>query len=132
VATAGAVLAAAEAPEAAASTVVRHPPERARVLPARARASVPETSETFGGIAIGFVTAISMMMLTSSSSEVSVLRSFIRSAGTILTGIIPTAIHLTDLILTATATGTDTGMTNPVTLRVRRADVLRLWKSSGV
>jgi hypothetical protein len=121
------VAVALEAVVAPASTVVRHPPERGRVLPAVDRASATETSETFGGIATGFVTAISMM-ITSSSSEVSVLRSFIRSAGTILTGIIPTAIHLTDMILTATATG----MTNPVTLRVRRADVLRLWKSSVV
>ena len=122
---------AVEALEAAASTMVRQPPERRRVLRGPGRASATETFETF---TIGSAIATSMMMISSSSviRSFSVLRSFIPTdTGTILTGIIPTAIRLMDITLTAT----DTGMAltiNPVTLGVRRADVPRLRISSVV
>jgi hypothetical protein len=122
-----------EAAVAAASTVVRHPPERGRVLPGPDRASATETSETletFTGITIGFTIA-TVMMMTFSSSEVrsfSVLRSIRTDTGTILTGT-PTAIHLTDIIHMAMGTALTI---NPVMLRVRRADVPRWWKSSVV
>ena len=123
---------AVEALEAAASTMVRQPPERRRVLPGPDRASATETSETFETFTIGSAIATSMMMISSSSviRSFSVLRSFIRTdTGTILTGIIPTAIPLTDMIHMATGTAVTI---NPVTLGVRRADVPRLRKSSVV
>src|SRR5438128_6046333 len=106
--------------------MVRHPPEWRRVLHGPDRASATETSETsktletFETFTIGFAIATSMMMIISSSSVIrsfSVLRSFIRTdTGTILTGIIPTAIRLTDMIHMATGTAVTI---NPVTLGVR-------------
>ena len=94
------------------------------------RALVPECPETFGTlgeIAIGSTIATSM---NSFSSVILVIRSFIPT-----TGIIPTAIILTGIILTATdtATDTDTILTiNPVIRVWRPVGVPRLPKSSSV
>ena|ERR1700736_1649559 len=65
------------------STVARHPPEPALVLPGPDRALVRGCHETFGDI----VVATSMMIISSSSAGF-MIRSFIPSA----TAIIPTGI----------------------------------------
>ena len=125
---------AAEGLELAASKMVL---ERGPVLPAADRASVPETSEAFGGI--GFITVASIISCSSAIRSFLVIRSFMGTdTGTIHTGIIPTAIRLTGIPTAISLTdiihlAMGTALTiNPVTLGVRRAEVPRLWISSVV
>jgi hypothetical protein len=72
------------------STVARHPPEPALVLPGPDRALVQGCHETFGATGFAMVTSITM---TSFSSAGFMIRSFIPSATAIIhTDTIPTGI----------------------------------------